>query len=142
MKPLLINSSVSIDHLERGGDCLEISHEYPFLIFMNFLNSIGGLVCVSLPLETGQEESDQGASLFDCRPVAASSPQSWIQQVPHRVTEHVESINDYCQEQPRPDGQPGGYLHVLASFPAEQSSPTGSPPQAVRTRGSSERPRR
>ena len=57
----------------------------------------------------------------------ATAAQPRVEQVAHRIAEHVEPINDNGQENSRSDRQPGGHFHVLASFPAEQSSPTGNP---------------
>ncbi len=56
---------------------------------------------------------------------ALPAPQPGIEQVPHGVAEHIETVNDNRQAKPWPERQPGRLLHVLASFPAEHPSPAG-----------------
>ena len=71
-------------------------------------------------------------------PLAA--PEPGVEEVPHGVAEHVETVNDNSQERPRPERQPWRHLHVLTPFPAEHTSPAQESPMADRIRGSSEKP--
>ena len=58
---------------------------------------------------------------------ASAAPQPRVKQVPHRITEHVETVNGNSQGKTGPESQPRGRLHEFAPFPAEQSSPLRSP---------------
>ena len=74
----------------------------------------------------GVDQSGQEASFaFHLRGVvtALTSSQSRIEQIPQRITEHVEAVNGNRQGNTRPERQPGRLLHVSTSIPAEHASP-------------------
>ena len=83
------------------------------------------LVC--LPIERIDQPGEEVSFGFPlCSAVTTlASAQPGIQQVPHRVAEHVEGVDDNREEKPRPEGQPGRLLHEAAPFPAEHPSPAG-----------------
>ena len=54
-----------------------------------------------------------------------TTPQPRVEQVPHRVAEHVQALHDNRQAQPWPERQPRRHLHELTPFPA-QPSPAGN----------------
>ena len=56
---------------------------------------------------------------------ALTAPQPGIQQIPHGIAEHVETVDDNRQAQAWPERQPRRRLHVSAPFPAEHPSPAG-----------------
>ena len=49
--------------------------------------------------------------------------QPGIQQVSHRIAEHVEGVDDNRQAKPWPESQVWRHLHVFPPFPAEQTTP-------------------
>ena len=83
---------------------------------------------VRLSIERVDQPGQETSFAFHPRGAITSltALQPGIKQVPHRIAEHVEGVDDNRQAQPRPEGQPGGHLHVLTSFPAEQTSPAGN----------------
>ena len=95
-----------------------------------------------LLMEKVDQPGEESSFAFHLRGAvtALTSPQPGVKQVPHRVAEHVEGVDDNRQAQPRPDRQPWRHLHVLAPFPAEHASPARNPGWADRIPGSSERP--
>ena len=65
--------------------------------------------------------------MFPCGAVTAlATAQSRIEQVSEGISEHVEGVDDNRQAEPGPERQPWGYLHVLTSFPTEQTPPAGN----------------
>ena len=56
-----------------------------------------------MPLREGVEQSGEEAS-FALRGVvtALSAAQSWVEQVTHRIAEHVETVNGNSQGKTRP----------------------------------------
>ena len=80
-----------------------------------------------LPIERIDQSGQEASFAFPRGAVTTlTSAQSGIEQVFHRVTEHVEGIDGNREEKPRPERQPRGRLHVLTPFAAEQSPPTGN----------------
>ncbi len=81
-----------------------------------------------LPFERVDQPGLEASFAFPLRGAATAltTPQPGIEQAPHRVAKHVEGVDDICQAKPRPERQPGGHLHVLTSFPAEQTTPAGN----------------
>ena len=69
---------------------------------------------------------------------ATSQPR--VEQVAHRVAEHVQTVHDNCQAEAGPQSQPRRHLHVLAPLPAEHAAPNWESGAADRSRGSSETP--
>ncbi len=80
-----------------------------------------------LPVERGEQSGQEASFGFPRNAVTAlTASQPRIEQIPHGVPEHVESVNDNRQAEARPERQPWGHLHVLKPFPAEHPSPTGN----------------
>ena len=78
-----------------------------------------------LPIERIDQPGQESPFAFPCDTITAlTAPQPGVEQVPHRIAEHVEGVDDQRQENPWPQGQPRRHLHVLTSFPAEHPSPT------------------
>ena len=72
--------------------------------------------------------AERTRTLSNRRGAAASenpttTPQPWIEQVPHRVTEHVQTVDCNRQAKTRPQSQPWRRLHILTPFSAEHTSP-------------------
>ena len=77
-----------------------------------------------LPIERGEDPGEE--SFFAFRGGAITSlttPQPWVEQIPHGIAEHVETVNENLQAKTRPESQPWGHLHVLKPFPAEHTTP-------------------
>ena len=51
------------------------------------------------------------------------APQPGVEQIAQGIAEHVEA--EYCgaQRHPRPDGQPGGLIHVAQPLQAQHAAP-------------------
>ncbi len=81
---------------------------------------------VRLPVERVDQSGEEASFAFLCGAVTAlSATQPGVEQVSHRVTEHVEGVDDNRQEDTGPESQPRRHLHVQASFPAEHATPAG-----------------
>ena len=80
---------------------------------------------VRLPVERREQPGQQASFAFPRRSavIALSAPQPRIEQIPHGIAEHVESVNDNRQAKPRVECQPGRTLHELTPFLAEHPSP-------------------
>ena len=47
----------------------------------------------------------------------ATAPQPRVEQVAHRIAEHVETVNGNSQGKTGPESQPWRYLHELTPLP-------------------------
>ena len=56
----------------------------------------------------------------------ATTPQPRVEQVAHRVSEHVEAVHHDGEEDAGPHGQPRRHLHVAAPLTAQQAAPAGN----------------
>ena len=77
-------------------------------------------------LSEGVEQSGEEASFaFHHRSAvtALAAPQSWVEQIPEGIAEHVEGVDGNRQGKTGKESQPWRHLHVFTSFPAEQTSP-------------------
>ena len=81
---------------------------------------------VCLLVERVDQSGEEASFAFLCGAVTAlSATQPGVEQVSHRVAEHVEGVDDNRQEDTGPESQPRRHLHVQASFPAEHATPAG-----------------
>ena len=79
-------------------------------------------------LSEGVEQSGEQAlfAFLLCGAVTAlSTTKSGIEQIPHHISEHVETENDQRQAKSKPERQAWRHLHVLTSLPAEHPAPAG-----------------
>ncbi len=85
------------------------------------MSSERGQVLTLTHFERGEEPGQEASFAFDLRGAvtALTAPQPGVEQIPQRITEHVETIDDDCQAKSRPECQPGYHLHELPPFPAE-----------------------
>ena len=75
-------------------------------------------------MERVDQSGEESSFAFPCDAVTAlTTPHPGIQQVPHRVAEHVQTVNGNSQGKAGPESQPWRLLHVSAPFPAEHTSP-------------------
>ena len=88
---------------------------------------MGRAPLVRLPVERVDQPGQESPFAFPCGAVTSlPASQPGIEQIPHGIAEHVEAVHHNRQENPWPERQPGGHLHVLTSFPAEQTSPASN----------------
>ena len=52
-----------------------------------------------------------------------TAPQPRVEQIPHGVAEHVETVHGNRQAKTRPESQPWRHLHVETPLPAEHTPP-------------------
>ena len=73
----------------------------------------------------GVDQSGQEASFaFPCdTKTALTAPHPRVEQVPHRVAEHVGGVDDNRQAKSWPERQPWRHLHVATPFTAEHGTP-------------------
>ena len=84
-------------------------------------------IFLSLLIERVEQSGEESSFVFPCGAVTSlTAPQPGIEQIPHGIAEHVETVNGNSQGKTRPERQPGRLLHELTPFPAEHRSPAGN----------------
>ena len=56
---------------------------------------------VRLPFERIDQSGQEASIAFPGAITALTAPQSWVEQIPHGIAEHVEAENDHRQAKPR-----------------------------------------